>query len=207
MWLRIGVSFALTLSLVITAAEEARAQDPLWVPRSQLFSAVLGQQAGAALGQAMNAYALGKARKEDLENIRSQMEKCGNSCSDELKNELRQHEQADVVLDSVIEGVAIKSGAGFGGLDWVKKLLGVEPPKLTADQKAWQDMNSRLNKVRSYCYTISDQLPAEQVKCVTDNPPEEAADIDKLVYNMCLQKFSAEMNMDLTDLSHQLLLI
>ena len=86
------------LSLVITAAEGVRAQEVIWVPRSQLFSAVLGQEAGKALGAAADAYALGKARKAELESLRAQVAACGNNCSNALENELKRHEHAEGVL-------------------------------------------------------------------------------------------------------------
>jgi hypothetical protein len=204
MWLKIGVSLGLMLSLVITTAQEIRAQELLWVPRDQLFSAVLGQEVGKTLGAAINAYALGKARKEELEAIRDQIAKCGNNCSDDLKNALKQHEHEDAVLESVIDDVAIKTGSGFGGLDWVKALLSLEPPKLTSDQRAEIDLNARINIIKSYCYTISDQLPTKQKQCEADNPLNRAKDIDRLMENMCVEKVGKEVNMNLRDQSYQL---
>jgi len=82
MWLRIGTFLGLSVWLVLATANDARAQDVLWVPRSQLFAAVLGQEIGQTLAHVMNAYALGKARKEELEALRSQVAKCGDNCSD-----------------------------------------------------------------------------------------------------------------------------
>jgi hypothetical protein len=204
MWLKIGVSLGLMVSLVIATAHEIRAQDQLWVPSDQLFSAVLGQEVGKTLGAAINAYALGKARNEELEAIRDQIAKCGNNCSDDLRNALKQHEHEDAVLESVIDDVAIKTGSGFGGLNWVKRLLSLEPPKLTAEQRASLDTNVRINIIKSYCYTISDQLPTKQEQCEADNPLNRAKDIDKLVENMCVEKVSKEVNMDLRDQSYQL---
>jgi len=65
MWLRIGTFLGLSVWLVLATANDARAQDVLWVPRSQLFAAVLGQEIGQTLAYVMNAYALGKARKKN----------------------------------------------------------------------------------------------------------------------------------------------
>ena len=113
MWLRIGTFLGFSVWLVLATANDARAQDVLWVPRSQLFAAVLGQEIGQTLAHVMNAYALGKARKEELEALRSQIAKCGDNCSDELKQALKQHEHVDAVLGRVIEDVSIKSGMGF----------------------------------------------------------------------------------------------
>jgi hypothetical protein len=86
MWLRIGTFLGLSVWLVLATANDARAQDVLWVPRSQLFAAVLGQEIGQTLAHVMNAYALGKARKEELEALRSQVAKCGDNCSDAIEN-------------------------------------------------------------------------------------------------------------------------
>ena len=86
MWLRIGTFLGLSVWLVLATANDARAQDVLWVPRSQLFAAVLGQEIGQTLAHVMNAYALGKARKEELEALRSQIAKCGDNCSDATEN-------------------------------------------------------------------------------------------------------------------------
>jgi hypothetical protein len=113
MWLRIGTFLGLSVWLVLATANDARAQDVLWVPRSQLFATVLGQEIGQTLAHVMNAYALGKARKEELEALRSQIAKCSDNCSDELKQALKQHEHVDAVLGCVIEDVSIKSGMGF----------------------------------------------------------------------------------------------
>ena len=150
MWLKIGVSAGLMLSLVITAANGVRAQDLLLVPRSQLFSAVIGQEAGKVLAAAVNAYTLGKARRAELESIRAEIAKCGNNCSNELRSELKQRERDEGVLGSVIEDISIKTGSGFRGLDWVKTLLSVEPPKITPEQRAWMDMNALFNIIQSY---------------------------------------------------------
>jgi hypothetical protein len=86
MWLRIGTFLGFSVWLVLATANDARAQDVLWVPRSQLFAAVLGQEIGQTLAHVMNAYALGKARKEELEALRSQIAKCGDNCSDATEN-------------------------------------------------------------------------------------------------------------------------
>jgi hypothetical protein len=203
MRLRIAAVLGLTVSLLLATLGDARAQDVLWVPRSQLFAAVLGQQIGQTLAQVMNAYALGKARKEELEAVRAEIAKCGDNCSDELKQALKQHEHADAVLGSVIEDVSIKSGMGFKGLDWVKSLLGVEPPKIIAEQKAWKDAQNAQNIVKSYRYTVSDLLPDRQERCVSDHPTDVAMSLDKLMANMCTDKISKETGMDLRNLAFQ----
>ena len=85
MWLRIGTFLGLSVWLVLATANDARAQDVLWVPRSQLFAAVLGQEIGQTLAHVMNAYALGKARKEELEALRSQIANAATTAPMRLK--------------------------------------------------------------------------------------------------------------------------
>jgi hypothetical protein len=83
-WLFLG----LTLLLAITAAKEIRAQGALQTARSQLFSAMLGEEADKALSEPTNARALSEALKEKLERVRDQLTRCENTCPDELKNTL-----------------------------------------------------------------------------------------------------------------------
>ena len=51
--------------------------------------------------------------------------------------------------------------------------------------------------MNSYCYTVSDLLLDRQERCVSDNPTDVAAGLDKLMANMCTDKVSKETGMDL----------
>jgi hypothetical protein len=206
MWrkVRIRGAFLLLLLLMLSATQKIEAQDLQVVPRSELFGSVVGAGLGKALGQAMNAYALGKAQREELDNLRSQIAKCGNSCSDELKTKLNEHQRAQAAVEGLIEDIGFKNNMGVAWTNAMKSFLSIEPAKMTPDQKAWIDMNIQGNIIATYCYTISDQMPTKQQKCVENTPYQIARDVDILISNMCYDKVSKEVNMNLKDQSYQL---
>jgi len=103
-----------------------------------------------------------KLRKNNEMRLELNSQNAATNYPDELKNKMTKYEKEQATVESLIDDVALKNNLGFKGLDPLKRLLSLDPPKLTAEQKDWIDMNSRLNIITSYCYTMSDQLPEKQ---------------------------------------------
>jgi hypothetical protein len=62
----------LLLPIVLGGAQRAEAQDDAETAREQLFSLVTGQEIGRAMSNAMLAYSLGKAARNELDVLRQQ---------------------------------------------------------------------------------------------------------------------------------------
>ena len=144
-----------------------------------------------------------KLRKNNEMRLELNSQNAATNYPDELKNKMARYEKDQASVESLIDDAALKNNLGFNGLDPLKRFLSLDPPKLTAEQKDWIDMNSRLNVIGSYCYTISDRLPEKQKDCEHNTPYKIAKDVDNLLYNMCVEKTSKEVNMDLRDTSYQ----
>jgi hypothetical protein len=168
-----------------------------------LFSAVIGQELGKAMGQAMNLYALGKAQRAELDNLRAQIAKCGDNCSDELKNNLNDHLRTQAGLESAIDDVGFKHNIPLAQTRAWKAFLSIEPAKLTPEEKKRIDIDTMKNIIKTYCYTISDQIPAKQERCQEDTPYQIARDMDIFINNMCKEKVSKEVGLNVRDNSLQ----
>ena len=75
----------------------------------------------------------------------------------------------------------------------MQNFFSLEPDKETPEQKAWNDMNMKVNTIATYCYTISDQIIEKQQKCEKNTPYQVARDFDNFVDNMCKQKVQKEL--------------
>ena len=183
----------LLLQIVLVSAQRADAQEIQMVPRDQLFSAVLGQEIGSTLSNAMNAYALGKASREELDALRAEIAKCGDHCSSNLKRELHNRETAQATVEEKIDDLAFGGIISHARANAMKRFFSIEPAEETPEQKAWDDMNIKVNTIATYCYTISDQIPERQQQCEKNTPYTTARDFDNFVYNMCKQKVHMEL--------------
>ena len=183
----------LLLSIVLGGAQRAEAQDDAETARDQLFSLVMGQEIGSVMSNAMLAYSLGKAARNDLDALRQETAKCGDHCSPDLKRELHNQETGQEVTKELIDDLSMRLNMPSGWAIAMQNFFSLEPDKETPEQKAWNDMNRKVNTIATYCYTISDQIIEKQQKCDKNTPYQVARDFDNFVDNMCKQKVQKEL--------------
>lgn len=183
----------LLLSIVLGGAQRAEAQDDAETARDQLFSLVMGQQIGSVMSNAMLAYSLGKAARNELDALRQETAKCGDHCSPDLKRELHNQETGQAVTKELIDDLSMRLNMPSGWAIAMKNFFNLEPDKETPEQKAWNDMNRKVNTIATYCYTISDQIIEKQQQCEKNTPYQVARDFDNFVDNMCKQKVQKEL--------------
>ena len=174
------------------------------IPRSQLFAAVVGGEIGKALNNALNAYALGKAARVELDELRGEIAKCGDSCSVELKTRLHKDETGQALVEETIEDAAIKNNLPVAWEHAMKNFLSIEPHQMTSEEKGRNDEKALTDIISTYCYTISDQIHERQQQCEDNTPYKIARSIDKLLQNMCNEKVSKQVGFDVNDTSLQL---
>ena len=127
------------LPIVLGGAHRAEAQDDAEIARDRLFSLVTGQEIGRAMSNAMLAYSLGKAARNELDALRQETAKCGDHCSPDLKRELHNQETGQAVTKELIDDLSMRLNMPSG--ETTRCLI--------ADKKFLKGATSRVNSSRA----------------------------------------------------------
>lgn len=155
----------LLLPIVLVVAQRAEGQEEdAEAARDQLFALFTGQEIGRAMSNAMLAYSLGKAARSELDALREEVAKCSDHCSPELRRQLRNEETGQAVTKELIDDLSMRLNMPSGWASAMKDFFSLAPDSETPEQRAWADMNRKVNTIATYCYTISDQTYRETAK-------------------------------------------